>query len=117
MPDAGDAGEQAKSREAAHGLPNVTHLQFLVLDVLVRRPEGTSATTLRDALSEYGEDREGPKFYQMMRRLERSDFVTSWSKQFNVGGGEVARTYYRATESGRISWRITLEPVSKIVKA
>ena len=64
---------------------------------------------LRDALKEYGEDREGPNFYQMMRRLEQSGFVASWSKQFNVGGGEVARTYYQTTESGRIAWRLTLE--------
>ena len=109
VPDAGDTGGRPERREATHGLPAPTHLQFLVLDVLLHHSEGTSATTLRDALRQYGEDREGPKFYQMMRRLEESGFIESWSQQFNVGGGQVSRTYYRVTAQGRVAWRLTVE--------
>lgn len=72
-------------------------------------PSGISATTLREALKEFGEDREGPKFYQMMRRLEQNGLVESWQRQFDVGGGEVARTYYRATKPGRVAWKVTIE--------
>ena len=104
-------GERSDTEEvrARVCLPQVTHLQFLVLDALLRYPSGTSATMLRGMLRDYGEDREGPKFYQMMRRLEESGLAESWSHPFDLGGSEVARTYYRVTSQGRVSWRLTLE--------
>ena len=83
-----------------HKLPRLTHLQFLVLDILVQESDGLSATQLRKMLEHYGESRQGPKFYQLMRRLEIEQQFRSRSRVFDVGGGQVRRTYYYATERG-----------------
>jgi hypothetical protein len=90
-------------------LPEGTHLHFAVLDVLVHRVSGASATEVRESLRAYGEDRAGPKFYQMMGRIEQWGLVESWTKRFDVGGSEVSRTFYRVTPQGRAAWRLTLE--------
>ena len=50
-------------------LPELTHLQFLVLGVL--RQADQPGRALRDALSGYGFKRTGPAFYQLMARLEK----------------------------------------------
>jgi DNA-binding PadR family transcriptional regulator len=79
------------------------------LDVLAHTPAGKSATKVRHDLSAFGEDRAGPKFYQMMGRLERGGFIESWSQQFDVGGSMVSRTYYRVTAQGRATWQRVLD--------
>ena len=94
----GDAGQ----------LPEVTHLQFLVLDVIAAIQE-TSATELRRHLEAFSTDQKGPKFYQLMGRLEKSGFVESWAQQYDVGGGSVSRTFYKLTEEGETARQITLE--------
>lgn len=117
IPDAGDTESRNEGAEFSGNLPQVTHLQFLVLDVLLRQSEGTSATTLRTELKQHGQGREGPKFYQMMRRLAQTGMIESWSEHFDVGGGEVERTFYRATDIGRMAWRLTVEFYAVRVRA
>jgi len=80
-----------------------------VLDLLIRSEDGLSATQLRESLSKDGQSRAGPKFYQLMKRLEKEGLVHAWSQSFDVGGGEVNRTYYRKTDRGDSLWQSTLE--------
>jgi len=54
-------------------LPPITHLQFLVLGVLLGGEQ--SGRTIREAIARYGVRRTGPAFYQMMARLERESLV------------------------------------------
>lgn len=57
-------------------IPNITHLQFLVLYIL--KNNYLSAPELREKLLEYGIYHSGPKFYQMMRRICHGSFVRKW---------------------------------------
>lgn len=90
-------------------LPKVTHLQFLVLDIVARRSEGLPAPELRAGLCVAGEDQQGPKFYQLMRRLEADGLLTSWNQPYIVAGGRISRTCYRVTEKGAAAHRVTLQ--------
>lgn len=96
------------SRYTQPMLPTLTHLQFLVLNALAHKMEGVSATSLREILREQGSDAAGPKFYQMMRRLEEAKLAESWSQHVNIGSSTVSRTYYRATQHGNRAWQMTL---------
>ena len=90
-------------------IPPGTHLQFLLLDTLVRNPKGISATCIRDVLRAHDEDRKGPKFYQLMRRLKVAGYLVSWSKSYDVAGGTVHRTFYRITPAGSAMWQATID--------
>jgi DNA-binding PadR family transcriptional regulator len=89
-------------------LPSVTHLQFLVLDIVKAHAKGLSANDLREALLREGQAYSGPRFYQLLARLEASGWIDSWSQHFAVGGGTVERTYYRITSKGKSAWDVTL---------
>ncbi len=69
--------EMQAASASAPPLPEVTHLQFLLLDLILLQKNGISATELRDALASCGQVYQGPKFYQLMRRLEDS----AWSSR------------------------------------
>jgi DNA-binding PadR family transcriptional regulator len=47
----------------------------------------------------------GPQFYQAMRRLQMVGAIDSRKQAFDVGGGEVTRTYYSLTGAGREAWQ------------
>ena len=83
-------------------LPDLTHLQFLVLGVL--RSAEQSGRTLRDALAEYGIRRTGPAFYQLMARLEKEALVDGWYEQITVGDQLVTERRYRITGDGKKRW-------------
>lgn len=104
-----ESARNPSSSEKQVTLPTLTHLQFLVLDVLASTSEGASSQEIQDAIASYGQDYRGPKFYQLMKRLERDKLLESWSQAFDVAGSEVTRTFYRATAAGLVSWRLTLQ--------
>jgi hypothetical protein len=79
------------------------------LNALASRPEGVAATSLREILREQGNVRTGPKFYQMMRRLEKAGLAESWFQQIDIDGSKASRTYYRPTLQGNVAWQMTLE--------
>lgn len=90
-------------------LPTITHLQFLVLDIVLESSSGISSQQVQELLALNGQEQRGPKFYQLMKRLEQAGIIESWPQQFDVAGSSVSRTFYKGTKKGKIAWRITLE--------
>lgn len=81
------------------GLPQVTHLQFLVLAWLAKGEQFGRA--IRARLEEMGELKSGPAFYQMMGRLEGAGFVRGRYDQKVVDGQIIKQRRYRITAAGR----------------
>jgi DNA-binding PadR family transcriptional regulator len=80
-------------------LPKITHLQFLVLTVLMDGGEVTGQA-LRDGLARAGERKSGPGFYQFMARLEDGGFVEGWYDQKVIDGQVIKERCYRITGEG-----------------
>jgi DNA-binding PadR family transcriptional regulator len=80
-------------------LPEITHLQFLVLDAL--GGDERAGRTLRERLAAYGVRNSGPAFYQMMARLEGTGLVEGWYEQTVVAGQHLKERRYRLTRDGR----------------
>jgi len=83
-------------------LPDLTHLQFLILGIL--RSSEQSGRAIRQAIEDYGIRRSAPAFYQLMARLERDGLVTGWYEQVKVGDQAVTERRYRATKAGAQMW-------------
>ena len=83
-------------------LPGLTHLQFLVLGVLLSGQQ--SGRAVRQAIEHYGIRRSAPAFYQMMARLERDGMVEGWYEQVKVGDQSVTERRYRTTAAGSKIW-------------
>ena len=83
-------------------LPGLTHLQFLVLGVLLSGQQ--SGRAVREAIGQYGIRRSAPAFYQMMSRLERDGIVEGWYEQTKVGDQFVTERRYRTTAAGSRMW-------------
>lgn len=84
-----------KNRET---LPELSHLQFAVLEVL-----GTaemSGKDLRIGLGGLGLKKSGPAFYQMMARLEEAKFVDGWYNQQIIDGQIIKERQYKITGHG-----------------
>src|SRR4051812_32108854 len=79
-------------------IPDLTHLQFLVLSIIgaVARP----GKHVRDKLAEEGERKSLPAFYQMMSRLEDAGFVKGESRRTEVEGFPVTERWYKVTGKG-----------------
>ncbi|HLK70005.1 MAG TPA: helix-turn-helix domain-containing protein [Bryobacteraceae bacterium] len=86
-------------------LPDITHLQFLVLGVLLNGEQ--PGRTVREAIARFGVRRNGPAFYQMMARLERDGLVEGWYEQIPVGGQKVTERRYRIRPAGSKVWTQT----------
>ena len=83
-------------------LPQLTHLQFLVLGLL---HDGEQAgRTIRAALEQHGVSRTAPAFYQLMARLERDGLVEGRYEQISVGGQAVTERRYILRARGRDLW-------------
>ena len=79
-------------------LPKLSHLQFLVLSVLLG--DERSGRELRARLSEFGVRKSGPAFYQLMARLEDSEFVSGRYEQEIVEGQIIRERVYKIRASG-----------------
>jgi DNA-binding PadR family transcriptional regulator len=86
-------------------LPDLTHLQFLVLGVL--RGGEQPGRTVRDALSQYGVRRTAAAFYQLMARLERDGLVDGFYGSVVIGDQSVTERRYRITAAGAKRWTET----------
>src|SRR5262249_49872599 len=87
--------------------PHLTHLQFLILAVLLDKEQ--SGRHLREKLAEAGENKSGPAFYQLMARLEDSRFVEGWYDKKIVDGQLLKERRYRVTAAGIAAWEQTRE--------
>ena len=88
-------------------LPDLTHLQFQVLDILggVARP----GWAVREKLKEVGESKTLPAFYQMMARLEDSNFVKGEYRKVEIDGHPVNERWYKITGHGLKARQATLD--------
>src|SRR5688500_1063257 len=80
-------------------LPEVTHLQFLVLAVLLDGGE-LPGRVVREKLAEAGQRKSGPAFYQFMARLEDAGLVEGWYDQKVVDGQIIKERRYRIAGRG-----------------
>src|SRR5262245_34120235 len=88
-------------------IPDITHLQFLVLDLLVDAE--VRGRDLRRELARYGVRRTAPAFYQMMARLETAGLADGAYDQKLVGTQMIKERRYRITAAGEKAWRQTRE--------
>jgi len=79
-------------------LPDITHLQFLVLEALTGGDQ--AGRDLRALLASHGVRNSAPAFYQMMGRLEDASFVDGEYDQRVVAGQHVKERRYRLTRAG-----------------
>src|SRR5688572_18267316 len=87
------------------GIPDLTHLQFLVLDVIGAKER--PGKYVREKLTSQGERKTLPAFYQMMARLEDAKFVEGSYRKIEVGGQQLQERWYRITASGIRAWQAT----------
>lgn len=85
-------------RDNNDGLPELSHLQFAVLEVLGTRTMAGKA--LREGLKTIGISKSGPAFYQVMARLEESKMVEAWYVRQVVNGQLIKERTYKLTALG-----------------
>ncbi len=83
-------------------LPRVSHLQFLVLGILLS--EELRGRDLRSRLVEFGVRKSGPAFYQLMARLEDANFVRGRYEQEIVEGQIIRERCYKIRAPGVAVW-------------
>jgi DNA-binding PadR family transcriptional regulator len=86
-------------------IPDITHLQFLVLGVL--RGGERPGRAVRRALARHGVRRTGPAFYQMMARLEDAGLVDGSYDQRIVEAQIIKERRYALTSRGEAAWTAT----------
>jgi DNA-binding PadR family transcriptional regulator len=79
-------------------VPELSHLQFIVLAELVRGER--TGREIRATLRRYRVRQSGPAFYQMMARLEKAGLASGWYTQDVVGGQVIKERRYRITADG-----------------
>jgi DNA-binding PadR family transcriptional regulator len=80
-------------------LPEITHLQFAVLDAL--KPGETSGRQIRKRIIERRRIRKsGPAFYQLMARLEDAKLVKGWYRDKIIEDYPIKERVYRITAPG-----------------
>jgi DNA-binding PadR family transcriptional regulator len=88
-------------------VPVLSHLQFLVLDVL--GTQELSGRELRKCLSEHGLKKSGPAFYQLMARLENVKYVEGWYNQEVIDGQIIKERHYKVLGNGARALRDTVK--------
>ena len=83
-------------------LPEITHLQFLVLTVLGGQQR--SGREVRDRLRGEKIHKSAPAFYQLMARLEEAKVVKGWYEREEIDGLIVRQRCYKVTASGVRAW-------------
>ncbi|HXT27907.1 MAG TPA: hypothetical protein VN716_01460 [Vicinamibacterales bacterium] len=86
-------------------IPEITHLQFLVLGML--RGGERTGRLVRRTLKRHGIERSGPAFYQMMARLEDAGLVAGEYDQKIVDGQIIKERRYSLTARGETAWTAT----------
>ena len=79
-------------------IPDITHLQFLLLNALQEREQ--SGRALRELLGQEGRRTSGPAFYQLMARMEDAKLVRGRYEQKVVEGQLIKERVYALTAPG-----------------
>jgi DNA-binding PadR family transcriptional regulator len=88
------------------GLPEVTHLQFLILETVGNRR--VPGRAIRDVMREHGVERDGPGFYQAMARLEVAGLVRGIYRDNVERRQQIRERYYEVTDVGRRAVEATI---------
>jgi len=88
-------------------IPEITHLQFLVLCAIGGRLR--PGREVREKLAAEGYDKSLPAFYQMMARMEDGGLVTGSTHSIFVGDQTVTERRYKVTGAGRKARQDTIE--------
>lgn len=96
-------------------IPEITHLQFLVLGLL--RAGERPGRVVRRSLARHGITRTGPAFYQMMARLEDAGLVTGEYDQKIVDRQIIKERRYGLTPRGDAAWTATRAFYSDAIEA
>jgi hypothetical protein len=83
-------------------LPDLTHLQFLIIGALVDGEQ--PGRVVRDRLADAGVVKSGPGFYQLMARLEEAKLVEGRYEQKVIDGQALKERRYKMTGLGEQSW-------------
>ena len=81
-------------------IPDLTHLQFLVLSILRSGPR--TGRQVRRVLAKHGIRRSSPAFYQMMARLEDAGFVDGEYDQKVVDSQIIKERRYTLATKGEV---------------
>ncbi|MHC4992347.1 MAG: hypothetical protein ACYTGC_15345 [Planctomycetota bacterium] len=83
-------------------LPQLSHLQFLVLGILL----GTERRgfEIREELAHFGVRKSGPAFYQLMARLEDSELISGRYHQEIIEGQIIRERIYKIRARGERAW-------------
>ncbi len=84
-------------------VPELSHLQIAVLDALGAKE--LSGRELREALKQAGVSKNGPAFYQLMARLEDSQFVRGHYDEKVIEGQRIKERRYTLTGEGEKALR------------
>lgn len=89
------------------GIPDLTHLQFAVLSVLM---DGElSGRELRTALAQLGQKHSLAAFYQIMGRMEDGSLVKGRYEQQMVAGVAIKERVYEVTGDGHAAFEASLQ--------
>jgi DNA-binding PadR family transcriptional regulator len=84
-------------------LPDLSHLQFAVLGMLLGAEH--KGRDIRKQLAALRVRQTGPAFYQMMARLEEAGYVEGWYTQKVVQGQILKERRYRICPAGERAWQ------------
>jgi DNA-binding PadR family transcriptional regulator len=96
-------------------LPDLSHLQFLVLSAL--HGGDSTGRTIREGLRRWRVRQSGPAFYQMMARLEKAGLVKGWYEQDVIDGQIIKERHYRITVAGEKAWAECRQFYEKMIDA
>ncbi len=96
-------------------MPDITHLQFVVLGLLRQAPR--LGREVRAELARSGVRSSGPAFYQMMARLEDAGLVGGQYDQKIVSGQIIKERRYEITAPGTAAWTLTRDFYLKQIAA
>ena len=86
-------------------MPEITHLQYLVLALLRDSPR--LGRQVRHRLAQHGVRRSAPAFYQMMARLEDAGLVAGDYDQRIIERQIIKERRYTLTATGEAAWKKT----------
>lgn len=79
-------------------VPDITHLQFLIIEILggLDRP----GREIRKKLAAEKVNKSGPAFYQLMARMEEAKLVKGEYRKIDIDGQAVQERWYKVTGAG-----------------